>query len=76
MIGYSMFPMSMVATLVAVMFFIPKFLVVGFTVFGTYLSFKCTLRVVKISVSKKKAMLVVYPLFLFYFALAWLTIAY
>ena len=71
-----MFPMSLSAILIAVLFFIPKFLAYALAIVGTVLSFRCTWKIVQISVSKKKALLVVYPLFLYYIALAWITIAY
>ena len=71
-----MFPMSLSASLISVLFFMPKFLAFGVTIVGTLLSFRCTWKIVRISVSQKKASLVVYPLFLYYIALAWITIAY
>ena len=71
-----MFPMSLSASLISILFFLPKFLAFALAIVGTILSFRCTWKIVRISVSKKKASLVVYPLFLYYIALAWITIAY
>ena len=71
-----MFPMSLAASTISFLFFMPKFLAFALAGLGTVLSFRCTWKIVKISVSQKKALLVVYPLFLYYIALAWITVAY